>query len=113
MKNAQSTKETLLDDLHSRGFSRIDCRLVLDSMLEVIVDIMSESTPDDENHLEIRGFGRFYTKMRKPRKGYDMHKRLVIHVPEHRVMLWRPTISLRKRFQDAYNEQHGVKNGTH
>ncbi|HEX7510517.1 MAG TPA: HU family DNA-binding protein, partial [Chitinivibrionales bacterium] len=61
MSNA--TKHDLIVDVSkSTGLTQADTKIVVEELLGIVSEIMETG-----KNIEIRGFGTFYTKVRKPR----------------------------------------------
>ena len=61
MSNA--TKHYLIVDVSkSTGLTQADTKIVVEELLTIVSDILETG-----KNIEIRGFGTFYTKVRKPR----------------------------------------------
>jgi integration host factor subunit beta len=58
-----ATKHDLIVDVSkSTGLTQADTKIVIEELLGIIAEILEKG-----NSIEIRGFGTFYTKIRKPR----------------------------------------------
>ena len=73
------------------GIIRKDVAIVVDTFLEAVKDSMK-----DGNHIEIRGFGTFKLKVRKPRIGRNPKTADKVPVPERVV----PTFKFSRAFKD-------------
>ncbi len=73
------------------GIIRKDVAIVVDTFLEAVKDSMK-----DNNHIEIRGFGTFKLKVRKPRIGRNPKTADKVPVPERVV----PTFKFSRAFKD-------------
>ncbi len=69
------------------GFSIPQCQPVLEAMLRVITEHLLEG-----RSVEIKGFGTFYPKWRKPRPARDIRRGIPVWLPRRRVALlrWAP-----------------------
>ncbi len=72
------------------GIIRKDVAVVVDSLLQSIKDSLSEG-----NHIEIRGFGTFKLKTRKPRVGRNPKTDQKVPVPARTV----PTFKFSREFK--------------
>ncbi|PKN78071.1 MAG: integration host factor subunit beta [Candidatus Cloacimonetes bacterium HGW-Cloacimonetes-1] len=72
------------------GIIRKDVAVVVDSLLQSIKDSLGEG-----NHIEIRGFGTFKLKTRKPRVGRNPKTDEKVPVPERTV----PTFKFSREFK--------------
>jgi DNA-binding protein HU-beta len=78
------------------GIIRKDVAIVVDTFLQSIKDCMK-----DGNHIEIRGFGTFKLKVRKPRIGRNPKTDEKIPVPERTV----PTFKFSREFKTEISDQ--------
>jgi len=74
------------------GIIRKDVAVVVDSLFQGIKDILA-----DGNHIEIRGFGTFRLKTRKPRVGRNPKTDEKVPVPERTV----PTFKFSREFKTS------------
>ncbi|HOD18377.1 MAG TPA: HU family DNA-binding protein [Candidatus Cloacimonadota bacterium] len=74
------------------GIIRKDVAVVVDSLLSTIKDCLIEG-----NHIEIRGFGTFKLKSRKPRMGRNPKTDQKVPVPQRTV----PTFKFSREFKMA------------
>jgi len=85
------TKADLVKEVsNNTGILRKDVAIVVDSFLESIKDSMRKGS-----HIEIRGFGTFKLKVRKPRIGRNPKTDEKIPVPERVV----PTFKFSREFK--------------
>lgn len=63
-----------------------------------VLQILQQSLKNKET-IYLRGFATIDTVVRKAHKGYDFHKKKIVHVPERRIV--RLTTS--KEFTDSIN----------
>ncbi len=73
------------------GIIRKDVAIVVDTFLDAVKDSMKEG-----HHIEIRGFGTFKLKIRKPRIGRNPKTADKVPVPERVV----PTFKFSRAFKD-------------
>ncbi|MFO8144852.1 MAG: HU family DNA-binding protein [Candidatus Syntrophosphaera sp.] len=74
------------------GIIRKDVAVVVDSLLQSIKDSLSKG-----NHIEIRGFGTFKLKTRKPRVGRNPKTDEKVPVPARTV----PTFKFSREFKNS------------
>lgn len=74
------------------GIIRKDVAVVVDALLQSIKDVLAEG-----NHIEIRGFGTFRLKTRKPRTGRNPKTNAKVPVPERTV----PTFKFSREFKNS------------
>ena len=73
------------------GVLRKDTAIVVDSFLEAVKDCLK-----DGNHIELRGFGTFNLKVRKPRNGRNPKTGITVPVPERVVPTFKYTRALKE-----------------
>jgi nucleoid DNA-binding protein len=79
------------------GLTQSDTRIVVEELLE------SMSKYLEANHtIEIRGFGTFYTKIRKPRPARNPKTGEVVPLTWRRVPLFKYSSELKKRITGAH-----------
>ncbi len=66
------------------GLTQADTKIVVEELLETIASILEE-----DNTIEIRGFGTFYTKERKPRPARNPKTGEVVPLPRRAVPLFK------------------------
>ncbi len=74
------------------GMLRKDTAIVVDSFLETVKDSLIKG-----NHLEIRGFGTFNLKVRKPRNGRNPKTGETVPVPERVVPAFKYTRAIKEK----------------
>ncbi|MBF0449042.1 MAG: HU family DNA-binding protein [Magnetococcales bacterium] len=78
---------------------------IIDSALQMI----SESLEHGEA-VRLRGFGNFTTRNRPPRKGRSLKTGLAIHIPEKRVVTFKPGARLNSGVERAGHLQSEIEN---
>ena len=92
------TKADLVEEVTALGdLTRRDSDVVVETIFDAMVDALRE---DDK--IEIRGFGSFRTRQRKPRIGRNPKTGDRVEVPAKRVPFFKPSKDLR----DAVNQTH-------
>jgi nucleoid DNA-binding protein len=86
MTKADLVKQVATDT----GMLRREVAQIVDSFLLTIKEVLK-----DGEHIEIRGFGTFDTKIRKPRMGRNPKTEALVPVPERRV----PTFKYSRGFK--------------
>jgi integration host factor subunit beta len=82
-----------------------DVGLVVKTVIDSIGNHLAQG-----GRIEIRGFGSFSTHARPPRLGRDPRTGEKVHVPEKRVLYFRPGTELRERVNTEMVEQRdGLK----
>jgi len=78
------------------GLTQEDTRIVVEELLEEISKLLEEG-----NTIEIRGFGTFYTKIRKPRPARNPKTGEVVPLPRRVVPLFRYSKELKQELETA------------
>ena len=96
MSNA--TKHDLVASVSNfTGLTQADTRIVVEQLLETIADYLEKNRT-----IEIRGFGTFYTKIRKPRPARNPKTGEVVPLKRRRVPLFKYSSELKKQISDAF-----------
>ena len=94
------TKAELVDEVTGLGdLTRRDSDVIVETIFEAMVRALRE---DDK--IEIRGFGSFRTRQRKPRIGRNPKTGDRVEVPAKRVPYFKPSKDLR----DLVNRSHAA-----
>lgn len=95
------TKAELVDEVTALGdLTRRDSDVIVEAIFNAMVSALRA---DDK--IEIRGFGSFRTRQRKPRIGRNPKTGDRVEVPAKRVPYFKPSKDLR----DQVNQPHTVK----
>ena len=87
----KTTKLDLVNEIAERtGYSKVDIELTIESFLLLVKDKFFNLQPRERLKLEIRGFGSFYSKVRKPRPARNPKNGDKVWIPARNVLLWRP-----------------------
>jgi len=78
------------------GLTQIDAKVVVEELLDVISE-----TLENDNSIEIRGFGTFYTKIRKPRPARNIKTGETVPLKERVVPLFRYSADLKGKIDRA------------
>jgi len=90
------TKADLVKRISSEtGIIRKDATIIVDTFLDAIKDSLREG-----KHIEIRGFGTYKLKVRRPRMGRNPKTEEKVPVPERVV----PTFKFSRAFKDDIAE---------
>ncbi|MCB5246650.1 MAG: integration host factor subunit beta [Candidatus Cloacimonetes bacterium] len=93
MKEKHMTKADLVKVIsENTGIIRKDVAVVVDSLLQSIKDSLGKG-----HHIEIRGFGTFRLKTRKPRMGRNPKTEEKVPVPARTV----PTFKFSREFKNT------------
>ncbi|OHD09836.1 MAG: hypothetical protein A2086_00360 [Spirochaetes bacterium GWD1_27_9] len=83
-----------------REVSQKNIALILDGLFEVLKDGMAK-----DEHIELRGFGTFESKIREPKKAINPRTKEVISVEKHAVPIFRPGKELKQLVRDAFEKK--------
>jgi integration host factor subunit beta len=85
------TKADLIDHVITLGdLTRRDGEVIVDTLFESVIEALKA---DDK--VEVRGFGSFRTRQRKPRTGRNPKTGASVEVPAKRVPYFKPSKELR------------------
>jgi len=99
---ANTTKHDLIADVSKcTGLTQADTKIVVEELLETIAAIL-----EDGKNIEIRGFGTFYTKVRKPRPARNPKTGEVVPLFKRIVPLFKYSSELKKRVTDSLLERN-------
>ena len=92
-----TTKHDLIMQVSERtGLTRSDTKIVVEELLDTIANFL-----EGRNTIEIRGFGTFYTKMRKPRPARNPKTGEVVPLNRRLVPLFKYSGDMKKRIVEA------------
>lgn len=98
-----TTKHNLIVDVSKQtGLTQADTKIVVEELLETITQIMEQG-----KHIEIRGFGTFYTKERKPRPARNPKTGEIVPLKQRVVPLFKYSNELKKRIAQKVKEKQG------
>lgn len=98
---ANTTKHDLIASVSKfTGLTQSDTRVVVEEFLESISQIL-----EDNKKIEVRGFGTFYTKVRKPRPARNPKTGEVVPLPRRMVPLFKYSSELKKKISNALSEK--------
>ena len=85
------TKADLVEKVTALGdLTRKDGEIIVDTLFESVIGALK-----DDDKVEIRGFGSFRTRQRKPRIGRNPKTGAKVDVPAKRVPFFKPSKELR------------------
>jgi integration host factor subunit beta len=95
------TKAELIEDV-SRAveMSRKDSEIIVETIFESIVKSLRSG-----DKIEIRGFGSFRTRQRKPRVGRNPKTGARVEVPAKKIPYFKPS----KELKDLVNDSHATE----
>ena len=90
---ANTTKHDLIASVSKfTGLTQADTKVVVEELIETVSQIL-----EDSKVIEIRGFGTFYTKVRKPRPARNPKTGQVVPLPRRVVPLFKYSTELKKK----------------
>jgi DNA-binding protein HU-beta/integration host factor subunit beta len=94
---SNSTKHDLIASVSKlTGLTQADTKIVVEEFLETISKFL-----EADKTIEIRGFGTFYTKIRKPRPARNPKTGDVVPLKRRRVPLFKYSNELKKKISDS------------
>jgi nucleoid DNA-binding protein len=97
-----TTKHDLVVEVSKQtGLTQADAKIVAEELIETISRILETG-----KSIEIRGFGTFYTKVRKPRPARNPKTGEVIPLAQRSVPLFKYSSSLKKRIAEKVREKN-------
>ncbi|NLG17584.1 MAG: integration host factor subunit beta [Fibrobacter sp.] len=101
---ANTTKHDLIAEVSKyTGLTQGDTKIVVEELLETVASILEHG-----NSIEIRGFGTFYSKSRKPRPARNPKTGEVIPLQKRVVPLFKFSGELKKTITDSLQQQPAV-----
>jgi nucleoid DNA-binding protein len=92
-----TTKHDLIADVSkTTGLTQADTKIVVEELLESVSSILESG-----KSIEIRGFGTFYTKTRKPRPARNPKTGEVVPLLKRIVPLFKYSNELKKKITDT------------
>jgi nucleoid DNA-binding protein len=97
-----TTKHDLVVEVSKQtGLTQADAKIVAEELIETISRILETG-----KSIEIRGFGTFYTKVRKPRPARNPKTGEVIPLAQRAVPLFKYSSALKKRIAEKVREKN-------
>jgi nucleoid DNA-binding protein len=94
---SNATKHDLIASVSKlTGLTQADTKIVVEEFLETISKFL-----ETNKTIEIRGFGTFYTKIRKPRPARNPKTGDVVPLLRRRVPLFKYSSELKKKISDS------------
>jgi integration host factor beta subunit len=94
------TKADLVDEIAQRtGLTKKDVADTVDEFLEAVSRALTAG-----KHIEIRGFGTFKVKDRKPRTARNPRTGAAVHVPSRKVPVFKVSKELKDRVASVSGE---------
>jgi len=85
-------RDIILKVSEQTGLKQIDVKEVVQKTLDCIVDSLSANQT-----IELRNFGIFKVKQRRPRKGRNPKTGAVVPVPQRKVVVFKPGLVMKAR----------------
>jgi integration host factor subunit beta len=102
---SNTTKHDLIADVSKfTGLTQADTKIVVEELLESISTILESG-----KSIEIRGFGTFYTKTRKPRPARNPKTGEVVPLLKRMVPLFKYSNELKKKITDTLLQKTPVQ----
>jgi nucleoid DNA-binding protein len=103
------TKADLISIIHDLinkeyDFKKKVSQKVIAAVIDTFFDVLKENVAHGA-HIELRGFGTFETKIRKPKKALNPRTKEIVDVKRHAVPIFRPGREL-KNFVREYFEKN-------
>lgn len=96
---ANTTKHDLIASISKfTGLTQADTKVVVEEFIDTVSGIL-----EDNKTIEIRGFGTFYTKVRKPRPARNPKTGEVVPLPRRIVPLFKYSNELKKKISQSLN----------
>ncbi len=102
---SNTTKHDLIADVSKfTGLTQAETKIVIEELLESISVILESG-----KSIEIRGFGTFYTKIRKPRPARNPKTGEVVPLLKRIVPLFKYSNELKKKITDTLLQKTAVQ----
>ena len=99
-----TTKHDLITKVAEQtGLTQSDTKIVVEKLLETVCKFL-----ESQNSIEIRGFGTFYTKMRKPRPARNPKTGEVVPLNKRLVPLFKYSGDMKKKICAALLKKNPV-----
>jgi nucleoid DNA-binding protein len=96
-----TTKRDLIAQVAEQtGFMQSETKIVIDELLETISRFLEE-----QDSIEIRGFGTFYTQMRKPRPARNPRTGEIVLLNRRLVPLFKYSGDMKEKIVEALIEK--------
>ncbi len=89
---------------NATGVTKLETEILVDSFFKTISDCLAEGA-----HFEIRGFGTFKVKKRKPRVARNPRTGEAVPLDIHYVPTFKPSRELRALIDNGMKERFGAK----
>ena len=101
IENTTMTKANLVEEVLSVGdLTRRDSEVIVDTIFDSVIGALKKG-----DKIEIRGFGSFRIRQRKPRVGRNPKTGAKVEVPAKRVPYFKPSKELRDMVNPALSSK--------
>ncbi|ERP38944.1 HU family DNA-binding protein [Chitinivibrio alkaliphilus] len=105
MSNTVTKREIVIEIANQTGLTQTEVKDIIEAFIEEISSILEANQT-----FEIRGFGTFYPKKRKPRPARNIHTGEVVPLRERMVPLFRYSGNLKDKINKALLGESPVTN---
>ena len=77
---------------------------ILDTLFPIMRDYISKG-----EHIELRGFGTFETKIREPKKAINPRTKEIVNVKRHAVPIFRPGKELKSQVKEYFEKKNNAQ----
>jgi nucleoid DNA-binding protein len=88
-------------DIKKRDVSQKNISCILDGFFDVLKEYVAKG-----EHVELRGFGTFETKIRESKKAINPRTKEVLSVPRHAVPIFRPGKEIKQLVKEYYENNN-------
>ncbi len=81
---------------------------IISAILDTLFPIMRDYIAKGE-HIELRGFGTFETKIREPKKAINPRTKEVVNVKRHAVPIFRPGKELKSQVKEYFEKKNNAE----
>jgi integration host factor subunit beta len=100
-----TTKHDLIVDVSKKtGLTQADTKIVVEDLIETVSKILETGA-----NIEVRGFGTFYAKVRKPRPARNPKTGEVVPLKKRVVPLFKYSSELKKRIAQELKSKSATK----
>jgi len=93
------TKQEIIDKLSiGIGLTKVDTEAAINGFMSIIIDALAKN-----DRVELRSFGTFAVKHRKPKKARNPGTGEVIYLQERHVPTFKPAQKMRQKVLDSLN----------
>jgi nucleoid DNA-binding protein len=90
-------------DIRKREVSHKNINCIIDSFFEVLKEYIARG-----EHIELRGFGTFETKIRESKKAINPRTKEVVSVPKHAVPIFKPGKELKQLVKEYFDDNKRI-----